>query len=141
MLGPTWRCRNRNSIRGEIPKIWVARQRASLDFRRVTRNAVSQVLPRDDFSGLGPFVVVCQLDSQLAGVLALEGETLPEIALAATGHDDLGKIDPGLANQVGALVLAEDGDFDAVVVGRVVHNKAQLLVPVIVFVLISLGSS
>lgn len=74
-------------------------------------------------------VVVCDLHADLAGVLALAIERVPVVALSAAWRDDRREICPRLSNQLRLLVVVEDGELQAVVVGRVVNSKAQFLVP------------
>jgi len=54
---------------------------------------------------------------------------VPAVRLAAAGVDDAVEVDEGVADQLRLAVVVEDGDLDAVVVGRVVDGEAQLLVP------------
>lgn len=75
------------------------------------------------------FVVVGKLDPQLASIFALIVELLPQIHLASTGNNDFGQADPRFANKIGTFVLAEDGDFDAVVVWGVMNGKSELSIP------------
>lgn len=74
-------------------------------------------------------IVEGDLDPDLASILALAGEALPDVVLSASGDDDVPQVDPGLPNQVGSLVVGEDGDLELVVVRRVVDGEAQFLVP------------
>lgn len=79
--------------------------------------------------GLGTGVVVCDLDADLASILAPAGEVLPDVVLATARDDDILEVDPSLANQVSLLVVGEDGDFELIVVGGIVDGEAQFLVP------------
>jgi hypothetical protein len=54
---------------------------------------------------------------------------LPFIALAAARDYDLGKVDEGISDEVGFLVVVENGKLETVVVGGVEHFEPQLLVP------------
>jgi len=62
-------------------------------------------------------VVVCHLQSQLASVLALAIEALPEIVLPSARHHHLCEIDPGFADQISPFILAKDRYLQVVVVG------------------------
>jgi hypothetical protein len=103
-------------------------QRGTLAFLSRLR-AVSQALS-GRLLWLRAGVVVGQFQTSFSGVLALAIETVPDVALAAARYDDFGKVDPRLANELRLLVVVEDGDFEVVVVGRVVYGEAQFLVPV-----------
>jgi hypothetical protein len=116
----------------------VTGQRASLDGRHLsgsTHSSLSFWLGR-----LSPFllyrllvlltgVVVGDLHADLASVLALAVEAEPFVALASTRGDDGVEVRKGLADKLRLLVVVEDGDLEAVVVGRVVDGEAQFLVP------------
>ena len=78
---------------------------------------------------LRSLVVVGQLDPQLAGIFAFAREALPEIVLASTRYYNMGKINPGFANEVCSLVLAEHRDLDFIVIRRVVYDEAKFLIP------------
>lgn len=80
--------------------------------------------------GLGARVIVGDFDSDLTSVFALAGQVLPEVVLAAAWNDDVAQVNPGLPNQLGFLVVVEDGHLELVVVRRVVDDKADFLVPV-----------
>jgi hypothetical protein len=56
---------------------------------------------------------------------------MPDVALAAAGLDDVADVDPCLADELGLLVVVEDGDFELVVVGRVADGEAQFFVPAV----------
>lgn len=120
-----------NGIRRDVSTIRITRQRPPLDPARSTLSKL--IHPRQALRGLslGPRVVVCELYPQFAGIFALVVQSLPEIALAAARSNDLGEIDPGLADEIGALVFAEDGDFELVVVGGLVDGEAEFLIPMI----------
>lgn len=55
---------------------------------------------------------------------------MPLVALATARDDNVAKVDPVLANQLRPLVVAKDRDLQLVVVGGVVDDEAQFLVPV-----------
>lgn len=74
-------------------------------------------------------VVEGDFDANLAGVLAPACQALPDILLATALDDDVLEVDPRLADEVSLLVVCEDGHFELVVVGRVVDNESQFLVP------------
>jgi hypothetical protein len=54
---------------------------------------------------------------------------VPAVGLASTGLYHIHEADEGVANQLRLAVVVEDGDFDALVVDRIVHGEAELLVP------------
>lgn len=54
---------------------------------------------------------------------------MPGIALAAARDDDGLEVDPRLSDELCLLVVVEHGHLQLVVVGRVVHGEAELLVP------------
>jgi len=51
------------------------------------------------------------------------------VVLASTGNDQVLQVDPGFADQVGLLVIIEDGDFHPVVIRGLVYCKSKLVVP------------
>lgn len=53
-------------------------------------------------------VVVCQLQVDFSGVLALEVEGMPPIMLASSWDADVLKADVGFANQIRLFVIVED---------------------------------
>ena len=55
---------------------------------------------------------------------------MPKIVLSTAGNYHSSKIDPGFANEVGLLVIVEDGAFQFVVVGGFVDGKSEFLIPV-----------
>jgi hypothetical protein len=97
-----------------LASYWVRRQRPPLDGGSMLH--ASSV----DFSwgGLlwlggrplrfGAVVVVGDFEANLAGVLASAGQVLPDVALTAAGDNDALEVDPGLADQIGLLVVGED---------------------------------
>lgn len=78
---------------------------------------------------LGSGVVVRDLDSDLAGILAPVAQVVPNVVLSATGDDNLLQVDPRLTNDLGLLIVVEQRHLQLVVVRGVVHGKSQLLVP------------
>jgi hypothetical protein len=56
---------------------------------------------------------------------------VPVVTLSSAGCDDGIEVGPRLSNQFRLLVVVEDGDLEAMVVGRVVDGEAQFLVPVL----------
>lgn len=80
--------------------------------------------------GLGPRIVVCELQPDLSRVFALARQALPDVLLAASGHDDIAEVEESLSDQIRLLVLAEDRDLEVVVVRRVVDVEADFRVPV-----------
>jgi hypothetical protein len=73
--------------------------------------------PGSGLFGLGPAVVKGDFQSNFPRILASTGEGLPHVILAASSNDDALEIDPRLSNEVGFLVVCEDGDLELVVVG------------------------
>lgn len=76
-----------------------------------------------------PAVVVGYFDSNVSSILASARQALPEVVLAATRDDDVAQIDPCLANQLGLLVIVENGQLKLEVVWTVMDGEAQFLVP------------
>jgi hypothetical protein len=56
---------------------------------------------------------------------------MPGVRFSAAWNDDLLKVDPCLADQFCAFVVIENGDFQLIIVGRVVDGKAQFLFPAV----------
>jgi hypothetical protein len=56
---------------------------------------------------------------------------MPGVRFSAAGNNDLLEVDPCLADQFCAFIVIEDGDFQLIIVGRVVDGKAQFLFPVV----------
>jgi hypothetical protein len=73
---------------------------------------------------LGPGIVVSNLDTDLSSIFALAVQRVPVVALSSARCDDGLEVGPRLPNQLCFLVIVEDGDFEAVVVGRVVDGEA-----------------
>ena len=109
----------------------MSRQRSPLHFRPpiYTHHVISSHAVSSRPFRLRPRIIVCELNPDLAGVLALAVESLPNVALATSGYDDLSEADPCLADQIGSLVFAEDGQLQLVVIGRVMDGESELLVP------------
>lgn len=76
-------------------------------------------------------IVVGQLNPDLARIFAFAIESLPYIAFTASGDNNIIEAHPGFTNQIGPFILAKEGNFQVVIVGRIVHGEAKLLVPVI----------
>jgi hypothetical protein len=70
---------------------------------------------------LGSGVIVGELQTDLSSVLALAVQAVPVVALAAAGTDDGIEVDPCLSDQFRLLVVVENRDLEAVVVGRIVY--------------------
>lgn len=124
--------RNHDWIR--VGLIRVDGQRPPLDLAYAPILRLKLVCNRHDlglFLRLLSRVVVCQLDPDLASVFPFAVQTLPQIVLPTTRHHDVVQSHPGFADEVGALVLAENGDLEGVVIGGVVDSEPQFLVPVI----------
>lgn len=81
------------------------------------------------FLFFGASIVESKLQADFTGILASAVEAVPSVALAATRSDDGLETHKCLSNQLGLLVVVEDGDFELMVVGGVVDGEAQLLVP------------
>jgi hypothetical protein len=81
--------------------------------------------------GLGAAVIEGNLDADLAGILAPAPELVPLVALAASRHDNVAQVDPGLSNQFRPLVVVKDRDLELVVVGRVVDGESEFLIPAV----------
>lgn len=62
----------------------------------------------DGLLGFGTVVVVSDFDPDLSCVFSPAGQVLPQVALAATKHDDVSQVDPGFSYQFGLLVVIED---------------------------------
>lgn len=54
---------------------------------------------------------------------------MPEIVLSTSSNNNLVKWYPTFSNKLSLLVIIEHGDFETVVVGRVVNGETELLVP------------
>lgn len=85
--------------------------------------------PLDDGLVLGPSVVVSHLDTDVACVPSSVLQRMPLVALAASGNNEVFQIDPGLADQVGSLIIVEHRDFQAEVIWGFVDCKSKFLVP------------
>lgn len=79
--------------------------------------------------GLWTGVVVGELDTDLASILALASQIVPQIVLAAARDDNVTQVDPCLSYQVGLLIVVEDRNLELVVVWGVVNSEPNLLVP------------
>lgn len=75
-------------------------------------------------------IVIGHFHADVSCVLALELEFMPGIALTAAWDNQRAQVDPCFSDQVGFLVVIEDGNLYLIVVGRIVHGKSKLLVPV-----------
>lgn len=74
-------------------------------------------------------IVVGQFDPNFPGIAALAGQGVPVVFLATAWLQNGVNVDPGFANEIGLFVIIEDGKFEVSVVGSVVYNESQLLVP------------
>lgn len=54
---------------------------------------------------------------------------MPEIIGFSTRHNKCCEVDPGFTNQVGLLVIIEDGALELVVVWSISYGESQFLVP------------
>ena len=79
--------------------------------------------------GILSCIIECKLGSHLASILAFECKLLPNISLTTSELDYICKVDPCFSNEVGLLVVVEHRHLELVIVGRVVHSEAQLLIP------------
>ena len=73
--------------------------------------------------------------SYLASIFSFVIELLPKILSFSTRHDELGEVDPSFANEIGSLVVIEEGALELVVIRSFPHRKAQFLVPGLMLVL------
>ena len=78
---------------------------------------------------LRPCVIVCELHPDFTGIFALELQLMPEIVLSATRHNNLLQVDPGFPDEVGLLVIVEDGALQLVVVWGFMNSESDLLIP------------
>jgi hypothetical protein len=85
--------------------------------------------PRSRFLNLGSRVVVCQLDPDFSRVFFPALQLLPFVALAATRNYDLCQVDKGISDEIGFLVVVENRELEAVVIGSVEDLEPQLLIP------------
>lgn len=135
--GALFRCRWRGSwCWGCFACDWVRRQRAPFHGCPLLDGAMLLLcgsgllwLHCCRLLGLGPRVVVGDFYSDLAGVFSSAAERLPNISLTAAGDDDASEVDPRLADQVGLLIVGEDGNLELVVIGGIVDGKPKFLVP------------
>lgn len=113
--------------------IWIHRQRPPLDFVVDAPILLLQLIcHRRDclrFIRLLSRVVVCQLDSDLARVFSFAVQLLPKIVLSSSRHHHVRQADPSLADEVRSFVLAEHRNLEVVVIRRIVHGEANLLIP------------
>lgn len=85
--------------------------------------------PLDDGLVLGSGVIVSHLDANVTGIPSAVLQRMPRITLAATGDDEVFQIDPGLADQVGSLIIVEHRDFQTEVIGGFVDCETKFLIP------------
>lgn len=78
---------------------------------------------------LGARVVVCHLNADFSGILALELQAVPLITLAASGNDQLAQVNPRLPDQICLLVVIEDRNFEPLIIRGLMHSESQLLIP------------
>lgn len=94
---------------GGLAGVWIRRQRAS--FRDLLLLKVTVGSRRlwlcNRLVGFWARVVECDFNSDVASVFALACESLPLIALAAAGYDDVAQIDPCLTYQFSLFVVVE----------------------------------
>jgi len=69
-------------------------------------------------------IVVSQLDPDLSSVTPFAVQRVPIIFLTASSLQQGVKIDPSLTNEIGLLVIVENGQFQVVVVGAVVYDES-----------------
>lgn len=116
-----------DGIEGEWP--------TTFDGRPLSHGASLQVgsggLPRFRCGsvGLRTTVIVCDFHPDLTSILASARERLPHIVLTATGDNNGLEIDPCLSDEIGPLVVCENGNLELVVIRGVVHWESKLLVP------------
>jgi hypothetical protein len=73
---------------------------------------------------LWPSVVVCDFDPDLSGIFSSVAQIVPQVVLAPARHDDLLEIDPGLANDLGLLVIVKQRHLQLVVIRGVVNCES-----------------
>lgn len=54
---------------------------------------------------------------------------MPQIVLATAWDYHISQVDPSFADEVGLLVIVEDGALELIVIGRLVNGESKLLVP------------
>ena len=54
---------------------------------------------------------------------------MPLVTLSSSWLQYIGQADPSLADEIRLLVIVENGDFEILVIGRIVDDEAQLLIP------------
>jgi len=74
-------------------------------------------------------VVVGHLHSDVSSIFAFEIELMPQIVLATAWDYHISQVDPSFADEVGLLVIVEDGALELIVIGRLVNGESKLLVP------------
>lgn len=134
MFRPAWRSLLGKNNGGCDWRIWICWQGAPLDSWAPEMSiCIAQLLSdRNDFNLLRllPGIVIGQLQAQLTCEFTFAVESLPEIIFSSTRRNHLVQVDPGLADQICAFVLTEDGDFEVVVIRRVVYGESKFLIPV-----------
>lgn len=113
----------------------VRRERASLR-RRSPQRARGRIRLRGYLLRLGSWllrlwagVVVGELDPDLASILALASQVMPQVILATARDNNVTQVDPGLSYQVGLLIIVEDRDLELIVIWRIMNGEANFLVP------------
>jgi hypothetical protein len=74
-------------------------------------------------------IIVGHLYSDVARIFSLEVQLMPQVILTAAGDDDIVQIDPSFTDEISLLVVIEDGALHPVVVGGVVCNESEFLIP------------
>jgi hypothetical protein len=54
---------------------------------------------------------------------------MPQVIGFSSRYDEVGEVDPRLANKIRLFVIVEDGNFQLVVVWGISDGKAQFLIP------------
>jgi hypothetical protein len=76
-----------------------------------------------------PSVVVGELNTDLTSVPSSIHQLMPDIGLATARNYDLCEINVVLSNQFRFPIVVENGYLQLVVVGGVMHRKAEFLIP------------
>lgn len=119
-----WRWRRSGRVRRQWPPLDGRAFAWTADCRASSRPCALQLLLWWGLLLLRTCIVICELNTNLAGVLAPAIEAVPGVALAAAGDNDGLEAHPSLTNQFGLLVVVEYRYFQLVVVGGIVHGKA-----------------
>jgi hypothetical protein len=103
--------------------------RQGIPFPRTRISLCSAPLLVCQLLSINPGIIVGHLHSDIASVFALEVQLMPQVILTATGDDDIVEIDPSLTDEISFLVVVENGALHPIVVGSVVYNEPEFLIP------------